>query len=85
MAKSDPNIKTFNFCVDWINEINKGIDGYMDNKKLLVAVALKLLHNEWCEIDKRKPDEIDKFATKILTEVEEIKELVDVKLRLSPR
>ena len=54
--------------------------------ELAVTQSLvKLLHNEWSGIDKRKPVEIDKFATKILTEVEEIKDLVDVKLRLSPR
>ena len=64
--KSDPNIKTFPFVVDWIDDILKHIDGYMDNKKLLCAVALKRLYDDFQKVDLRKNDDVEKFVLKII-------------------
>lgn len=85
-TKSDPNIKTFEFIVGYIDRIldtKKGIGGYMDNKKLFVASVIKEKFEEFEKLKSEKAKE--KFAENILVHVDEIQEMVDVKLRPSAR
>lgn len=86
MAKSvkrEPNIKTFVFVENWLNEILGSISGYMDNKKLLVMVIIKRFYEEFENLDLSDEKVLKKFAESILADIVELEPKIPVKIRLS--
>jgi|GEM_PF-4683789 hypothetical protein len=81
--KNPPNVKIYVSTDDKLNYILKHIDGYLDNKKLLLAVSVKRLYEEFLDVDLRKNIEIEKFVTKLFAEIHEMQESneIDVDIR----
>lgn len=80
---STPNVKAFNRTIEQLDEILDIVDGYVDNKKVLLAVAVNRLYDEFLVVDKRRIDDIEKFVEKILAEIHHMIKNgdIDVKVR----
>jgi hypothetical protein len=81
----EPNIKTFDFIEDMLTEISGVISGYMDNKKLLVAVIIATFHEDFKNQDLSTDKAVKKFAEKIIAKVAELEPQMKVKVRLGAK
>ena len=79
-TKKEPNIKTFPFVENWVDEIHEVTAGFFHNKKILVAIAVKRLHENATNLDTKNSK--TRFIETLLVDAEEIGDLTDEKLRI---
>ena len=83
--KNPPNVKIYVSTDDKLNYILKHIDGYLDNKKLLLAVSVKRVYDEFLSIDLRKNSDVEKFVTKLFAEIHEMQESNEIDIDIRPK
>jgi hypothetical protein len=83
--KNPPNVKIYISTDDKLNYILKHIDGYLDNKKLLLAVSVKRVYDEFLSIDLRKNSDVEKFVTKLFAEIHEMQESNEIDIDIRPK
>ncbi len=80
-----PNVKIYLSTAEKLDFILDHIDGYLDNKKLVLAVAVKRLHEEFLTIDLRKSKDIEKFVTKLFVDIHEMQESNEIDVDIRPK